>query len=551
MTKTKYENEKKLLILVFIVISISAIGVHSMESIFPIAPVGFLFLLSYIALTYEFRYRSYTAVILIIVTLATLYRVSVFEYPASLIGTDPDQYALNIHYLMQSGNTEAINFNFYSKISAFLILGAQISFITGLKSAESLVTYPLIIGIIYPLVTAAISYRLTGNYQMSVFASIICSASTTSIWLSYAPIAQSMAAATWAVFFLLLIIYQVAYEKGIVIGLVLILLSSTYTHKLPIFLIFVTIILCVLISITLNERSRSLHLYLGSGLIGILSAFALFLQWTVITDFLIVANNKAFRLFTTESVRLQSSYQPTDIRAKKVHPGTFGMLIRKAHGLLLLPVSGVGWVYVLIKQAYDSNAQVVLSASCTTVLFIFIGVINNSAGAPLRGLIQAEPFLSILTAVIIVSAWNSSDKKWKYIAKILVITILVSQTGVTHIAPDHPSHARLYLASDEVEAKQFGHSFTQSNIHTDRFLAIEETPHEIARGIENRKYQSLGLLRGNVTQQGYEYILYRANVDIYALGGVWKLRYDVETNLNSEYNRIYSNGGASIHSSNI
>ena len=78
-----------------------------------------------------------------IITLAVAYRLRIFLFPASMIGQDPDAYAIQIARVMEAGETSVITFGFYGQAPLHILEGTITGLITALSAPAASVVYPI------------------------------------------------------------------------------------------------------------------------------------------------------------------------------------------------------------------------------------------------------------------------------------------------------------------------------------------------------------------------------------------------------------------------
>ncbi|WP_324664225.1 hypothetical protein [Haloarcula sediminis] len=495
--------------------------------------------------------NSYFLSVIGIISLSVFYRTYIFLFPPGLIGKDPDTYAYNIHSIMVSGNIESVNMYFYSDASLFLDLGAMFGIVGDTTAAEAMMIFPIAVGVAIPTTTASITYRLTENKQASLYATAIAAVASISIWFSYWPIPQTLAAIFWMIFISSAIWYEQTEKKAFFLIAGMMLFTQIFTHKMPLLIMLASTGAYICISLTNNKISKENPLLDQRWIILVsMTAIALVLQWTYLTDLLISIRILFVRLLSTGSVSLQSTPGGDPSHAIRAYSGLYGILIRRVHAFVLLPLGGIGWLYLLLNDSKNQVGWIIIAASSTGVAFISLGLISPSLG-PIRAVLMTEPFLAVLAAIAITGVYSKGIPHWPNIARLLLAIILVSQLSVIYVSPDHPSHPRMYLSNEEVQGKQFGHEYVDNPIYTDGYFANELTPYEINHNLkEKKRYSSYTpkSLNGNLTSHGYQQIAYRTNVDVYSLnGGIWRLIWEPETHLRTHYNKTYSNGGLDIY----
>jgi len=552
---SEFRREKVALSIALLVMSAAVVLISTSNRIYPFLPAGALISTVAVLIAAKGDPRSYGWMIGVVTGISMFYRVFVFNFPPSLIGLDPDRWALNIQKIVTGGSVEPMDVFFYSDASFYFVIGAEAQILSGMDTASSMIVFPIIVGFLMPTGASILTKRLTGNLRTSIVAGTIAAVTTMSIWLAYWPIPQSLATAYWLVFFLSITIYQSTEQKAMFPVAIASLIGITYTHKMPLAVLALAtagVIFFHTIHDIVYERKLSLSARWVK-IAGIIGVFLVF-QWFFLTNFAISVIFKGTEFLGTDSLTIQSPIVQNPSHAVSAFSGIFGIFIRRTHAFVLLPLSGLGWLYLLLTDKHSKTAWIILSGASAAVIFTAVGVINPLVSSPLRAVLMGEVFFAILVSVL-VTPRSTSRKKIKRAAGIFILTgVLTAQLGVVYVTPDNPYHARTYLSDKEVQGKIFGHEQIEGPIHVDAYFANERIPYELNRGITyNTTYTPMTseLLNAELRDRRYQNVAYRTKVETYRLpGGLWQLTWDPESYLENSYHQVYSNGGVSFYHRN-
>lgn len=501
---------------------------------------------------------SITPYVASIVALAVLYRTYLFSYPMGLIGTDPYTYAYQIERTMRAGSVDAIQLSFYSDASAFISFSAMFGLMSGLPAPETLIIYPAIVGTVIVLAAVVLTtYVVPGRgLREGVIAGIIATVATATIHHAYVPVAQTLAVVLWGFFVFLSVRYYEFRSKRAFLLAVLALIALVSTHKLPLLIVFATLATFVSFTgireVARRRRQRKFTRLSRTHRFGLtltlLSAMFLYFQWAYVTDFIIAVVSTATAVFSTGTSVSPPLATPT--AAVEPQSEAVGILLRRAHGLVLLPIGGLAWLFVLYDRRTVPAALILLSASAASIGFLVLSAFNpgtTSTSSPLRYLFFVEPVLIPIVAAVL---GRVSVRRWAGVLSLaLVVVLLISQVYSVPAIPDHPGGPREYLTTQEIEGKEFGYTHAAGPIYADWYLTVAG-PQQGTNIDDPQQYRSLEgqLLNGTVAGRGYEYIVLRTNVDIYRTKiGLWQLTWNPEATLDESYSRVYANGDLSLY----
>ncbi|WP_082224565.1 phospholipid carrier-dependent glycosyltransferase [Halolamina rubra] len=177
-----------------------------------------------------------------------------FQFPASLIGIDPDWFAWQILRVGESGGIDVIQSEFYSSAPLFIIKGTVYYLISGLEVAPGMMIYPITLGITIPILTYVVAMRVWRDKRVSLIAAILMISEPTTInWAIY-PIAQSLALIFVILAILFVVIYETTGDRRMFLLLLLTVVAMVFTHKLP--LVYI-VTFCGLALLILNSKRVS------------------------------------------------------------------------------------------------------------------------------------------------------------------------------------------------------------------------------------------------------------------------------------------------------
>jgi len=579
----------------FVMLSGAMFYSHVTGRLFPGLPIGTLVAVGALVATGLSVYRpaasdlypsppSLVWYLLPLIVVGVVYRSFIFFFPASFVGVDPPGYAEQITRVTRTGDIGTINVFFYSDAPLSISFPAMLSITTGGNSQLAMGLYPLMIGLLSPVIVAALTVRVADSdpYLKTVLAAGLATVATASVTFSFWPIAQSLGLAYWMVLLLSLTLFVEGGSKRILMLLVLVLCAQVYTHKLPLLVIFAVLLTIVVVSRvvdTVGFRERQYPISSNMMLLLGITAALLVIQWTLLTNQVQSVIIQLRELLSTTSVEVSPplvSEPPT--AAEQPSSGIDGILSRHGHWLSLLLFGGVAWPIVAYRRFGSRAIRFLLVSVAVPVFFLAVSIAGVDGPPPLRLISFIEPALIPMAAVALGGGlvrlqrcrfpvpWPSLIISVPSFRTALTVGMFVFLIGVQIFSPvaipDFPGSDRTYTTTQEVNAKSFGYEHVDGQIHSDWFLGISEAPrcttatsdhtcisNEIRDG-STAQYEDIGLplLNANVTTQGYDHVMYRTNVTYYRTSmGEWRLLWDPEQHLDGTYNRVYANGGAILY----
>jgi len=576
----------------FLTMAGAMVYAHTTGQLFPGFPLG-VFVALAILFGNELRHgteRGPPSVgwrVLPFITVAVTYRAFVFAFPATLPGVDPPRYATAISGVIQTGDVRSIEIFFYSQAPLSISYSAMLGIVTGAPGSQAIGLYPVILGLVTPAVVAALTARLVRSESRlkTVFAAGLAVATTGSVKLAVWPIPQSLGVAYWIVLLLIVARFLEVGSKRLLFLGVLTLVAQVYTHKLPLMIILGTV--------TMLAVASRLVVYLGTDddspvtgtdeliLVGLICTL-LALQWTFVTDLIRIVVFRSQRLLFTSGVAVTPppSLSVTPTKAEPPPAGIQGILVRQGNWIVLLALGGIAWLATAYRRFEDRSVWFLLASIAIPVSLLLLSVIRGAGPPPLRSASFFEPALIPVLIVglgiglvrgsasrvpsSVVTSTPSLPPTRTWLTGLCILLVILLQLFSPGTVLDLPTENRVYLNEREQGAKSFGYQHVDGQIHSDWFVQVSGPPDcetfrngstltcipEDGPDSEQTKYLGLGvpLLNGTVAAQGHEHVLYRTDVEYFRTnGGVWRLLWDPERQMDADYNRVYANGGAVLH----
>ena len=572
----------------FITLGFTIVYTHSVARLFPVFPAGVsvaigLLMICGVATRRNSSLGNVTGYVLPIVLVALTSRVYLFLFPATLLGVDPSQYAVEITRLIQVGEIDVISFYFYSRIPLMFLFQAMFGMITNLSAPDLLILYSIILGILVPLVVTSLTVWLAPQNSKRMATVAACIGSSTSLLIKFGsePIAQTLGVIYWIVLLVVLARFFKTRSKPDFLFAVLTMLALTFTHKLPLLVVFLVIVSFALLSVItsmVNFGNDEQHITPPYGVfLGILAAALIVIEWAFLTTFFRSVVNQSVDILLTESIDISPPLTRTPPTAAiPVDQGVTGILTRRGHGLTLLALGGAAWMYTGYKRIDETIVRFIMSFVAVPVALLMIIVIGNPPGeasppSSPRILVFVEPAVVPIIVVTFGRLLSGGENVHQpelgrllgdlrslivVLSSVMLIALLVtSQLFTPFVVPDYPDNPRRYLTAEEVHAKQFGYEYVDEPIRSDWYLTVAGPPNP-GTGAETPRYEPIGKSfldadMANISSQ-YGRILYRANVDYYLTDrGPWSLVWNPEEEFDREYNRIYSNDDAILYERGI
>lgn len=582
---------KSLFVVFFTALSLSIYVVRRTGELFPwLPPFVLLCVACLVGVSWVdsiSKRAKYFAVLSGAVFLGVSYRLVVFYFPPSLVGMDPDQFAAWSHLTRLTGNVSTWD-PFYSHVPFFHLFTAIVSMVLDVGAPASLGVFSLVTGSLSVLVASGLALYFSQSVSAANVAAILASVLAADLLVSYWPVPQTLGDTLFYLFLYLLLTVFWRNSWRVHLTMVVLLVGMLFTHKIPLLVGFATTFTVAAISVLFSNEGlgrvadvlrldrRTSPPMLGS-VVPVLTAWAGFfllaltVQWVVLVDYY----RSAIRLvrsvlsFDTMSSLLLELFSNS---AESFHPSgglvpEYGVWIvfqlASFQAILAIAIGGVLGLYLLYVKGAEFHTFVLLTISAVLVSFIGASSLSGWAVSPFR-----MYWLASLVVVVLISVGldgiGMRSRSGKTFVSVALAVLLVTQLFSAAALPNYPDRPRYYLQEDEIAAKEFGYEFVPGRIWTDGYFADEiidferiDRKHHPAVDLdpEGKKYVGIDqqLFQCNVTGQGYDYVAYRSDPDVYRVFdtnfsySIYELTWDPEARLDPTYGRIYANGNVVLY----
>ncbi|MFC6716048.1 hypothetical protein ACFQGT_17670 [Natrialbaceae archaeon GCM10025810] len=555
-TKSQF---KALVCTVLLVWTLGIVVSWSSGSVFPYLPLTLavccLLLLVFISVSENVRPIA-TPLLVVIVINSTMYRLVVFLFPRSLIGVDPNTYAEGAGRAIAAHDFSAVGIPFYDTASGYLSYVVTVYHLTGVSIPQSFIFLTVVAGVGYPLFSYLILRRSATSPKVPILAALVTSVVSYSLLFSFWPIPQTQTAVVFLLFVYCLLPLVGLAERRFSVVLLVLSLAIVTTHKL-IPLTMVLLLLSVwgimllartdLLPSPSTRRFRQGDLVPGQSILVLCTIIGLFVGvlWVFYTDFIanVVGHLLALVLVSDsgdEPFRAAAATRPLS--------PFWHLVLNRSNTIVLIILSALSWLYILGTRRWRTAFPfaLLLAAVASTGLFVVFSIISDAAILISRGMFLYEAFavLCIFGAGVLFSRRHTLNP-------ILPVAFLLlsSQLGVGLIAPDSSYGPRFYLTEQELSGEQFTDSYATGEVHTDFFYARNQTNFKPTDEPITYHDISEDLLNGDVYAPDRDRLLIREGVEIFETpgDGAWRINWDQLTDIETQYDRTYTNGGVSLY----
>lgn len=547
-----------MLVICFLTLSAATTIPYSVGELYPyINIIVLLGIISVVLVSWrdENTQESLPIYLLVIVLLSVAYRLLIFLFPASMLGIDPDAYAIQMTRVKAAGDFSAITFGFYNQAPVHILEGVIAGFVTGLPASTANGVFSIIGGIAGPLLAGGFARRLRpSSPRTTIVAAGVGAVLGYSVKFSYLPIAQTTGVlySLFAIF--AIFIFATGYDRRwLPIGLLMVV-GAVYSHKL----VVVATALAIggswlLTTIHPSSRNTATVKRLSWSTLGILGIIV-FVQLFYVTAY---GESVFFRIL------LRSPPGPTpQIPTEAID--SYTLLIRAfrlSYVVLLGLISGLIWIiWVWRTLRTKTPRQDILFLGLVSPLTGLVILLYPLDVNPVRSIYFSELILASLVAVGLywhaVDSQQSSGKLYRIVGMAGVLLLIVT-AGVSPIAgPDFNSLSRSYLNTEEVEAKEWGYDKVDGQIVTDQYYASENPPSIIndAHAIKNADLDKFKYVPGIYHSREFttvrpDTVAHRNCIKTFRTdAGPLQLQYNPSNVLDTTYNRVFDSGCVAFYS---
>lgn len=536
-------------------------GYHLTESFWPWFPTfGGVSALAVFAGVVRRRGLSLGTVVGLVAAVGVAYQVGIFALSPTVPRIDGQAHAVQAQWMLESGTTAVMRSDFYDTVALFNLLTATTSKLTGLRADDALVVYPLALSIAVPVVAVILARRVRPAGSRVAFgtAALLGALGISIVQIGSGPETQAITVPMLVVAIWAIVRYaRTGCARTFAVAAVT-MGGLALSHKVPVVVLLAVVLTAtcaaVIVGLRPTARRRLVHLTFLTGLV-------LALQWvfaTVFFETVVETIVETVLGFVEEGAGIGPGADTT--HAEHAIPSTVMSVVHNVH-LTLYALSFVAALALTVRTLRtDRTPENVVLLSATLVLGIWVGLgtVTPLIGGNFRALVYGQIFFAIVIGIWIgeqrtPAEAESRHSRLRAVKLLLVAVVLLAQFGAVTATPDHPDGPRLYLTHEEVENKDFQAEFIDEVVYADRYFSnvVTDPRRPVERG---HRYEMATvaqpwhpgivgreLLTGTLIEQEYPYVSYR-EIDIYRIGGWYRLTWDPESALDETYNRIYSSG---------
>ncbi|WP_157573369.1 hypothetical protein [Haloplanus natans] len=539
--------------------------------------------------------HSHFVTLFTIVSVSVVRNISIFAFPASVIGIDPNRDIHVISRIVNTGTTDHLVIGFYSEAPFYYLLAGIFEIVSNVTHESPLFVYSILMGVLIPCTSFIIADRLS-NKKLANLAALFASIITLGVKFAYWPVPQTLAVLFCYIIFVLWIKNRTNNRE---MGISLVILGVlVFTHKVPLLFLFfsfstVSIVafasnyiykrnilywlsVCgimlawqVVVSSINNTVIQIVGLFLGllaslwawendaqnvmlrnnanrhfpGVFFAILSGLFLIVQWIYATTFIQKGVLKISTLFSWRDDFAPEPINPSSAAA--VDPGQLDFLYHYSETLLfMLGVAILLASYTILEQKPEPYL-----VSFIGIGLVLTGIVSTdpNAGSPFRFLL----FIIPLGAVIISINFREklplkSFSGTQALGLIFVVLLLLFQTSSIFFVPDYSGTPRSYLDQSEMSAKSSIDEFGIDGriVYTDQYTTLIRTSPD--PDLNYKQSENLYLESSYSELEKSSYILYRDEKIIRLNGNWWRLKWGSNM-LDRNFSRIYSSGDSHIY----
>lgn len=548
---SKHRSRKLLLATAFVGFAVLLFVAHATVWFYPWYPVvGYLTAVALLAVYFASSGAAERAAVAAIGAFIMAYHLLPHFYTTTEMGGDTAGFLRAITAIIETGEIEAIRSGFYQYAPLYHLLSSTYGLVTSVSGPDLFLVH--VFPVLMPfLASYAIVRRLCDSGAYATTAAVGSGLTSYLVAFSLAPIPNLDALFVWATVVLLAVIAVESRSRRELLLLGLMGVSSLFVHKLSVFLLLLTVLGVLALSLVRGLVDGSSVptvdlLFFGRATAVLLSL--LVIQWMFLTDFFYWRVFGLSQIFASTGGSPAQTYQAA--AATPVSPeSTLTFLLRYANIPTVLAVGGFGWL-LAFRYTRSDQYSLLLSASGVLGVLSTIGYFTAQLSQE-RTLLMGE-FLLVTVFFLGIAAYcrrRSPTRFVRYAPIVIVVFLLVpAQMFVPTAVADHPDRERRYLTEAEWAGIKFIDTSVNQPVYSDEILTAK-----YGRG-HNVQFEASTprLLQQNISTTAYPYYYHRTKIDIYQGGTVpgsrlWRLEYRPERDLDGKYNRVYSSGDGIVY----
>ncbi|MDG5776201.1 hypothetical protein VB773_02405 [Haloarculaceae archaeon H-GB2-1] len=501
---------------------------------------------------------------------ALIYKTTPYVFLYTETGSDTGNFLESVHAVIAAGSTEPIISPFYRRVPLFHIQTAVFKMISSSNLPDAFAVHS-ISSVVLMLSCYVFIHRVTTSEEYAAIGAIVTGLMTMSLHFSVGPNPNFYATFLVATSLVCLLLYASERDKryGVLFGIVG--FATVFSHKIPVFVLFSTVIGYAVIAVVSRWRRSSTNPFLDLprvfryvAIVGGLLA----LQWVFVGGFL-----KAFTLLLAGffgdmgsffaglfggGTPAQSGGNPV-LYASSAGPENVLVFLRR-YGYIpsTLAIGGVGWILASYFGRDHDGVYLILSVTGVLGLLSIIAYFTSSLSQERTVLLGEFAFVAVFFigyrfAQTSLSEWFSIGRIANAAIVPVVLLFLLTQLFVPTAVVDHPEEQRRYFTQGEAAGVAFSDTYVSRPIYSDWLLCCRfDYAHDTVY-----KQDSRALFNRSLSPIEHPRFYHRDPVVIYEDGGsvngshLWYLEYNLEMYLDRRYNKVYTSGDGRLYASGV
>ncbi|QCW05073.1 hypothetical protein [Natrinema pallidum] len=528
----------------YIPLAVASIWALFYTEIWPVLPAGFLATL--LLILYDSTQLSVEGVVSESIVAGLIYRATIWIATPSMIGMDPDKYAVAISVISDEGVGAISDLGFYGITPIYHLFNVLVMDVSGLSPATALqFTSVLLYAIVPVIIVAHLARRLSGE-RAAKLGSVLATAGAASIVYATLTIPQGVMQILWYIVATILITAHRDSARTVVLVTLVGIMAGL--HKLGALLALGSV--AAIAAINPIGAIRDDRVFVPQNLVHylLIAGLVFTLQMVWLTGWI---KGVVFKLtYFVAGSTVQSNIEAS----AATRTGGLDIVIFE-HGswIVLLLAAGIAGSWILYTRK-DRQTAGLLGVSGVSALLIAGAVASPFSLSLQRAIGIGEPFFIILAVIGAVALSRRTNRS---VAPAIVGLLLITQLASTGAVPDHPAEVQEYLTDDEVEAKQWANTHLDQEIYGHYFVAQEITEFDGERATyktgkgggfpKGWSPASEYLVTGNLSGADGCFFL-RKGQDRVRYNGLYRLNYNPITRLKeSDRTKVFENSDAVVY----
>ncbi|WP_157078484.1 hypothetical protein [Halalkalicoccus paucihalophilus] len=474
-----------------------------------------------------------------------IYRTMIWITTPSMVGMDPDKYAVAISVISDEGIVAISDLGFYGSTQIYHIFNLIMMIVLGSKPEVALQMSTTVFFSVIPVATVGYLAKMLSGDQAAKLGCVLASAGAASITYATLTIPQGTMVILW--YLISIILINDKNDSRYTILLVIFITIMSGLHKLGALLALGAISSIAVLKIINTARNGQVQLPAQFGRYAVIAGLIFSIQMVWVTAWIKGVIVKILYIVGRGPPEITTE---TPAAAKI---GGLNVIFEHGSWIVLVLLAGITGLWLISKRT-DYQTTGILGISGLSVLLIIGAATTPFSLSIQRAIGIAEPFVIVLAVVGIVALSKRTNRS---IAPIFVGLLLITQLGSAGAVPDHPTEIREYLTNSEIDAKEWANTHIDQEIYAHYFVAQEIIDYDNERatyktgegGGFSKGWSPVSeyLVTGSL-ENADGCVLLRKDQSFIRYDSLYELSYDPFVQLNrSNRTKVFENSNTSIY----